>query len=143
MTAFLRGLQFTLIPVPEFTICLPDLPGFATVSISTGTHDTHFCRIRYGGCAGRPVPCPHPPPITFKGLNYIYKLYINGKGIFQRLRFILYIDKIILTSRLYEQFSRNALQLLKNGLSEKNFKLLKYKHIIYHFKARDLEIPLI
>ena len=23
----------------------------------------------------------------------------------------------------------------------KNFKLLKYEHIIYHFKARDLEIP--
>ena len=27
--------------------------------------------------------------------------------------------------------------------SRKNFRLLKYKHIIYHFKARDLEIPLI
>ena len=25
----------------------------------------------------------------------------------------------------------------------KNFKFLKYKHIIYHFKARDLEISLI
>ena len=25
----------------------------------------------------------------------------------------------------------------------KNFKLLKYEHIINHFKARDLEIPLI
>ena len=23
----------------------------------------------------------------------------------------------------------------------KNFKFLKYEHIIYHFKARDLEIP--
>ena len=26
---------------------------------------------------------------------------------------------------------------------EKNFRLLKYEHIIYHFKAHDLEIPLI
>ena len=25
----------------------------------------------------------------------------------------------------------------------KNFKPLKYEHIIYHFKARDLEMPLI
>ena len=25
----------------------------------------------------------------------------------------------------------------------KNFKLSKYEHIIYHFKARDLEIPFI
>ena len=25
----------------------------------------------------------------------------------------------------------------------KKFKLKKYEHIIYHFKARDLEIPLI
>ena len=26
---------------------------------------------------------------------------------------------------------------------EKNLKRLKYEHIIYHFKAHDLEIPLI
>ena len=30
-------------------------------------------------------------------------------------------------------------QRLRNG-SRENFKLLKYKHIIYSFEARDLEI---
>ena len=32
-------------------------------------------------------------------------------------------------------------QKLQNGV-RKNFKLLKYEHITYHFKARDLKIPL-
>ena len=33
-------------------------------------------------------------------------------------------------------------QWLRNDCP-KNLKLLKYEHIIYHFKARDLKIPLI
>ena len=45
----------------------------------------------------------------------------------------------ILISRLYEQFPRNDSAMAQ----EKNFKLLTYEHIIYHFKAHDLEIPLI
>ena len=40
------------------------------------------------------------------------------------------------------KFSQNDAQRLRSG-SPKKFKLLKYEHIIYHFKARDLEIPLI
>ena len=44
--------------------------------------------------------------------------------------------KNILISRLYEQFSRND----SAKAPEKNFKLLKYEHIIYSFEARDLEI---
>ena len=39
MAAFLRGLQFTLIPVLEFTISLPDLPEFPMVRISAGAQD--------------------------------------------------------------------------------------------------------
>ena len=39
MAAFLRGLQFTLIPVPEFIMSLPDLPGFSTVRLSAGAQD--------------------------------------------------------------------------------------------------------
>ena len=34
-----------------------------------------------------------------------------------------------------------TLQWLRNGCP-KNSKLLQYEHIIYHFKAHDLEIPL-
>ena len=40
------------------------------------------------------------------------------------------------------KFSRNDSQWLPNGCPKK-FKLLNHQHIIYHFKARDLEIPLI
>ena len=38
--------------------------------------------------------------------------------------------------------SQNDSQWHWNGCP-KNFKLLKYEHNKYHFKARDLEIPLI
>ena len=47
--------------------------------------------------------------------------------------------KNILTSRLYEQFSRNDSQMAVR----KNFELLKYENIIHHFKAHDLEMLLI
>ena len=39
-------------------------------------------------------------------------------------------------------FREMTLQKLRNECP-KNFKLLKYEHIIYHFKVLDLEIPLI
>ena len=45
----------------------------------------------------------------------------------------------MLILRLYEQFSRDDSAMA----TEKNLKLLKYEYIIYHFKAHDLEIPLI
>ena len=38
--------------------------------------------------------------------------------------------------------SRNDSTMAWDGCP-KNFKLLKYEHIVYHFKARDLEILLI
>ena len=44
--------------------------------------------------------------------------------------------KNILISRLYEKFWRNDSAMAP----EKNFRLLKYEHIIYSFEARDLEI---
>ena len=44
--------------------------------------------------------------------------------------------KNTLISRLYEQFSRNDSAMAP----EKNFRLLKYEHIIYGFEGRDLEI---
>ena len=38
-------------------------------------------------------------------------------------------------------FRENDSEWLRDGCP-KNFKLLKYEHIIYHFEARDLENPL-
>ena len=38
-------------------------------------------------------------------------------------------------------FRKMTPQRLQNGCP-KNFKLLKYEHIIYHFKARDLELEI-
>ena len=78
---------------------------------------------------------------TFKlyiiGRKFIY----NWKGNLPQIRFRY--RKNILISRLYEQVSRNTPQLLQNGC-QKEFQILKvYEHIIYHFKARNLEIPLI
>ena len=44
------------------------------------------------------------------------------------------------------KFEQIFAKWLPNGSGmgvRKNFKLLKYEHIIYHFKARDLEIKLV
>ena len=41
------------------------------------------------------------------------------------------------------KFSRNDSPMAPEQMSEKIQTFLKYQHIIYHFKARDLEIPLI
>ena len=51
-----------------------------------------------------------------------------------------YWEKILI-SRLYEQFLRNDSTMAPDGMAVgKNFKLLKYEHVIYIFEARDLEI---
>ena len=50
--------------------------------------------------------------------------------------------KNILISRLYEQFLRDDTEMATEWLFEK-FQIFKNEHIIYHFKARDLEILLI
>ena len=39
IAAFLRGLQFVLIPVPGFTTSIPDLSGFSTGRTSAGAQD--------------------------------------------------------------------------------------------------------
>ena len=48
--------------------------------------------------------------------------------------------KNILISRFYEQFSQNGSAMAPERAVRKNFKLLKYEHIIYHFKENGLEI---
>ena len=49
-----------------------------------------------------------------------------------------YWKNILISRRLYEQFLRNDSAMA----SEKNFKLLKYEHIIYSFEESDLEFRL-
>ena len=92
---------------------------------------THFRRIRDGGGAGRP-----PPPIIFEGPNLPQQTIYRWKGRLSKSPIHFRYRQNILISRLYEQFSRNDSVMAP----EKNFKLLKYEHIIYHFKAHDLEI---
>ena len=49
--------------------------------------------------------------------------------------------KNILVSRFYEQFFAKQTEFRPFSEVRKNFRLLEYEHIIYHFEARDLEIP--
>ena len=69
-------------------------------------------------------------------------LYIILKGIVWRFRFIIKFSKIFWFREFMSKFSRNDSPIALERMSEKKLKLLKYEHIIYHFKARDLEIPL-
>ena len=70
----------------------------------------HFCRIRDGG--GAPPP---PQPITFKDKTYPNKLYIIGKEIYRRLRFILDIDKIF----WFRDFMSNFREITPQSLQKK------------------------
>ena len=101
--------------------------------------NTHFCRIRKEGGS-----CPPPPPNRsfenrWRNIDILYNIL---KGILWRFRFNLNFSKIFWFRDFMSNFREITPQYRQNGC-QKNFKLLKYEHIIYHFKARDLEIPLI
>ena len=88
----------------------------------------------------REVVRGEPPPDNFERGKWPSKLYIAGKGIYQRCRFILDIGKNLDFAILWVIFAkwskfRPFLEV------RKNFKLLEHKNITNHFKARDLEIP--
>ena len=78
---------------------------------------------------------PPPLPIIFEGQNVSQQTIYHWKGNLSKSLIHFRDRQNILISRPYEQFSRNG--------SRKIFGLLKYEHIAYHFKAHDLEIPLI
>ena len=80
-----------------------------------------------------------PPPIIFEGRNLSQQTIHHWKGNLSKSPIHFRYRQNILISRLYEQFSRNDCAMAP----EKNFRLLKYEHIIDHFKAHDLEILLI
>ena len=84
------------------------------------------------GGVGRPPPLP----IIFEGRNLPQQTIYHWKENLSKSPIHFRYRQNILISRLYEQFSRNDPAMAP----EKNFKLLKYEHIIYSFEARDLEI---
>ena len=69
---------------------------------------------------GVPLP-PPPPPIILERRKLPQQIIYRRKENLSESPNHLKYRKIILISRFYE--------------------LLEYKHIIYHFEARDLEIP--
>ena len=95
---------------------------------------TQFYRIKGGGGSGR------PPPIIFEPLILPQQTIYHWKENLTANRIHFKYLKNILISRFYEQFSRNGSANGSRAAVRKNFKLLKYEHVIYHFKARGLEI---
>ena len=84
---------------------------------------------------------PPPPPIIFERLKLPKQIiYRRKENLSESPNHQKYWENI-LVSRFYEQFSRNRRNLGHFRKFEKNFKLSEYEHIIYHFEARDLEIP--
>ena len=82
-----------------------------------------------------------PPPIIFERLKLPQQIiYRRKENLSERLNHQKYWENI-LVSRFYEQFSRNKRNLGHFRKFEKIFKLSEYEHIMYHFEARDLEIP--
>ena len=78
------------------------------------TKQTHFCGIRNGGGAERPPP---QPSIIFEGRNLPQQTINHWKGnLSKRLIHFRYRQNILIL-RLYEQFSRNALQRLQKNNS--------------------------
>ena len=69
-------------------------------------------------------------------------LYIILKGILWRFRFNLKFSKIFWFRDFMSKFREMTPHGSRMGV-RKNFKLLKYEHILTYFKASDLEIPLI
>ena len=81
--------------------------------------------------------CGVPPPVIFERLNYTQQIICRRKGnLSESPNHFKYRNNILISPFLNEQFSWNDFPVAPEWLSEK---LLKHK--IYHFEARDLEIP--
>ena len=72
---------------------------------------------------------PPPPPIIFERLKLPQQIIYRRKGNLSESPHHLKYWENIFISGFYEQFS------------QKIFKLLEHKHILYHFEVGDLEIP--
>ena len=84
-----------------------------------------------------------PQPIIFERLKLPQQIiYRRKENLSESPNHQKYWENI-LVSRFYKQSSRNRRNVGHFRKVRKNFKLLEYEHIIYHFEARDLEIPII
>ena len=81
------------------------------------------------------MPAPQKP-IIFELQILPQQTICRWKGNLTASRIHFKYWKNILISRFYEQFSRNG----SGTAVQKNFRLIKYEHIIYHVEARGLEI---
>ena len=82
-----------------------------------------------------------PPQIIFERLKLPQQIiYRRKENLSESPNHKKYWENILVL-RFYEQFSRNRRNFGPFSEVRKNFKLLEYEHIIYHFEARDLEIP--
>ena len=79
-----------------------------------------------------------PPPIIFEGRNLPQQTIYHWKGNLSKSPIHFRYGQNIFISQLYEYISRND----SATALEKDFKLIKYEHVMYHFKTHDLEIPL-
>ena len=117
------------------------------LSVSGSWRHIHTFKIREEGkvVQGTPLPTVH---LRTNDVTWTYCTYVKGNHLEVLIQFKFF--KTVLISRLFEQISRLYEQIFAKWLPKwlrsgcpKKFKLLKYEHVIYHFKARDLEIPLI
>ena len=86
-------------------------------------------------------PPPPTPPIVLKDQIYPNKLYIIGKGIYRRVRFILDIDKIF----WFRDFMSNFREMTPQWLQKKfqTFKIMNIlyiilKHMVWRFRQYKL-----
>ena len=66
------------------------------------------------------------------------KLYIIGKGIYRRVQFILDIDKIFRFQNFMSDF-REIVKFRPFFEVRKDFRLLEFRQVGYHFEEHDLE----
>ena len=84
-----------------------------------------------------------PPPIIFERLKLPQQIiYRRKENLSESPNHQKYLENISV-SRFYEQFPRNSRNLGHFRKFEKfqTLRILEYEHVIYHFEARDLEIP--
>ena len=82
-----------------------------------------------------------PPPIIFERCKLPQQIIHRRKENLSESPNHLKYHKNILTFSILWAFFANFSEFRSFLEVRKNFKLLEYKHIIYHFEVRDLEIP--
>ena len=109
------------------------VPTLWTLTIYTLLHNKSGRRCR--------ALSPSPPPRIFERRTNLNELYITGKGIYWRVWLFSTLTKYIDLTILWAILVKLSKYRILFG-SLKNIILIKHKHVIYHFKASDLEITM-